>query len=555
MKTVYKYFYVVILSLLTFLLSVDLFFHQGIFTAHDVEANIGRFGAYFLSMSEGHIFPTWAGYVANGYGSPVVIFSYILPYILQLPLKAAGFSLVFTTKFYITLSFIASALFMYRFLRLHFLRSAAFLGSLFYVYAPYRINDIFARGSFSEHTAFMVIPLLGIILHRFIKQPTLSTSIFLAITISLLILSHPFYFIVMAPFLFLYLTFLIKNIRVQWRTLSKRFIFVFCLVLGLCAFFIFPLLLENKYLHYNINPFSTAWSQAFVSIPQLILPNWTFIDKTGKVEYQTYQLGLVHLLITAIGLPLFFEKNKSRKLLLVGYTALFISIILMLKISSPLYLYIKPLQHIQFPWRFAGLSVISISIISASVSSWFIDAYKSWKWAWVIIFTVLLVLFNLPYSRGHGYHNVTDNYYFYELVNNTEGVATTPIWAAAPESYPRAPELPTIDNIQAELTLINKKSTIHEYQVNSPTVTQMVDHTFYFPNWKVLVDGQPVQIEFQNPDYRGIITFSLPQGNHHIRVVFDDTKLRRLAKIITMTTFMLIATILFLSKKLNNFHS
>src|SRR3989344_658261 len=165
-----KYWLLLVLIILTSLLALDPLFHKGIFTAHDIEANIGRFGAFLLSFKEGHVIPSWAGYVANGYGSPILMFSYTLPYYLQLPLAFLGLSLIDTTKLYILLSFIASGALMYFFLRKHVSEYAAFIGALLYVYAPYRINDIYARGSISEHTAFMVVPLVGLALAQIIKK-------------------------------------------------------------------------------------------------------------------------------------------------------------------------------------------------------------------------------------------------------------------------------------------------------------------------------------------------------------------------------------------------
>ena len=62
------------------------------------------------------------------------------------------------------------------------------------------------------------------------------------------------------------------------------------------------------------------------------------------------------------------------------------------------------------------------------------------------------------------------------------------------------------------------------YKVTATSEIRMVDYTFYFPGWKVLVDAKEVPIEFQDMNYRGVITYNVPSGNHEVVVKFTDTK-------------------------------
>ncbi len=536
-----------LLIILTSFLALDPLFHKGIFTAHDIEANIGRFGAFLLSFKEGHVIPSWAGYVANGYGSPILMFSYTLPYYLQLPLAFLGLSLIDTTKLYILLSFIASGALMYFFLRKHVSEYAAFIGALLYVYAPYRINDIYARGSISEHTAFMVVPLVGLALAQIIKKRDFWSIFILAISFLLLLYSHPFFVVVVAPFFILYIVFSLyeKQTWERWQVLFYIGKAV-CLTLLLSAYFWMPLLFENKYLHYNINPFSQTWSTQFVSIAKLLIPQWTFIDSTGKLEYQTWQIGLVHIAIVLISIgAAFILKKKNKALLWVGLGSFVISLFLMLPISFYFYKWIPFLQHIQFPWRFMGLGVIGVSLLGASLIETLVIRWRKENPLIVCGVVVIgLLIFNLPYAKGHGFQEKPDHYYFYELISNTEGIATSPIWSTAPEQYKRTSGGPDIISGDASINVRFRDSTRHRYTVTANTETVVSENTFYFPNWQVMVNGRAVPIEFQNPDYRGIITYTLPPGKHDVQVLFADTKLRFIAKLISGATVLSIASFL-----------
>jgi hypothetical protein len=298
---------------------------------------------------------------------------------------------------------------------------------------------------------------------------------------------------------------------------------------GLCAFFLIPLLLENKYLHYNLNPFASTWSGAFVDANKLLKPMWTFIDAKGKLEYQTWQLGINHILILLAAVVLPFVSNKFRSLLLYMVGVLGLSLFLMHQSSTFIYLAIPLLQHIQFPWRFAALSSVALSFIAAIVSEYVVEkSVFIRKFFASLIIAGFLILY-LPYAKGHGYSQYSDRFYFYELVKNTESAATTPLWSAESEKYPRAPFLPTVLPETAHLNYLYKNSFNHEYTITTSEKTRVIDHTFYFPNWQVLVNNKNVPIEFQNPEYRGLITFDLPPGINKIRVLFEDTKLRKVA--------------------------
>ncbi|MBU1140365.1 MAG: hypothetical protein KKA76_15420, partial [Proteobacteria bacterium] len=78
-----------------------------------------------------------------------------------------------------------------------------------------------------------------------------------------------------------------------------------------------------------------------------------------------------------------------------------------------------------------------------------------------------------------------------------------------------------------------------------------VDNTFYFPGWSVYIDGKQTDIQYQDPDYRGIITFNVPMSQHNIEVKFGKTKVRKFADYISIG-FLTISFIgLIISRKKN----
>lgn len=534
-------FIVLLIIFFSGLLVIDPLLHQGIFKAHDIETNIIYFGSFFSSLSEGNIIPRWAGNIANLYGSPTIMFFYPFSYYLTSPLRFIGLSLIDTMKFFIFLSFIASGLFMYIWLRRHFNKISSLVGAFLYIYAPYRINDIYARGSVAENTAFMTTPLAFLSLYLLCQKQDFKRVLFLTFVISTFLLSHPFLFLVFSPFFLTYVIYLrLDRNKIRLLCLSGL------LTLGLISFYVLPLLMENKYTHYDMSPFNGQfYFEQFVTLEQLIQPQWTFIDRVGKLEYQTYQIGLLQIGLFIISIVIFLYKKFSRAsfqslqfLFLASVVNFLFSIFLMLGISNPLYKLVTPLQRIEFPWRFLALNLFSVSLMTTIV----VQIIKHTYTKIIFVVTILLtgIILYLPHAKGHDYRMISDDYYLYEITENTDAFATLPKWAAQPDKYPRQTNRSKVIEGEASLTPLLLTSTKHIYSSTSPIKSRLMDATFYFPGWTVLLDGKPIQIEFQDPDYRGIITFEVPEGKHLIEVVFQQTKLRLLADMISIMTLILI---------------
>ncbi|MBI2617153.1 hypothetical protein HYW55_03415 [Candidatus Gottesmanbacteria bacterium] len=539
----------ILILLISIPILIDTFTHQGMFFAHDIEQNIARFGAFYKTLSEGNIPPQWADGIANGYGGPILIFSYSIPYYIATIFRLFGFDLVTSMKLLIAFVFIGSGVTMFYWLKQHVQNIAAFGGTLLYLYAPYRISDIYARGSIPEQTAFVFVPLVLFGLFTLFRAPSKKTVAFLALSLSLLFLSHPFFIVIFTPLFFLYSFYLFKQQKKKIRFLPYP-IFSLILTTGITAFSLIPLQLEIKYTHYDISPFNgREFYTQYNTFPQLILPVWSFLGKYGTREYITYQLGLVHWGVFFLSLPLLIRLWKKKERLfpfaVVAILGFLLSLFFMLPPSFLVYSVIRPLQQIQFPWRFLALSTTSLAIIYAIL----LESTKTQKvLLFCLTFIATLILY-LPFAKGHDYTYRKDSYYLTEFETNTEGPGTQPRWAANPENYARPSHPIEIIEGKGVIIPVKRDTTHHIFEVTSETPVRIVDNTFYFPGWTVAIDGNSTDIQFQDPDYRGLITFLAPQGSHTITVSFGPTKVRKLSIGISAATLLVTLLLLFPMKK------
>ena len=77
-----------------------------------------------------------------------------------------------------------------------------------------------------------------------------------------------------------------------------------------------------------------------------------------------------------------------------------------------------------------------------------------------------------------------------------------------------------------------------ELIIRSPEAFQAIFHTFYFPGWQALIDGEATLIAPVSE--RGLIGVDVPAGRHRLQLYFSETPLRQAANGVTIIILMLL---------------
>ena len=142
--------------------------------------------------------------------------------------------------------------------------------------------------------------------------------------------------------------------------------------------------------------------------------------------------------------------------------------------------------------------------------------------------------------RAKEYSVRPEEFYTGIYESTTDTGESSPIWSVRfMERKPVAP-IEIIDG-QATITSRERSTTLHQYEITAARPTRIVDNTLYFPGWKVYIDGVDTLIEFQDPNYRGLMTFWMGVGKHMVEVRFSETKLRRTANLLSIVGVILLA--------------
>jgi len=520
------------------LLVIRQWFLPGLPQTHDAETHVSRAAVFSKSILEGNIFPRWAGPLNWRYGTPSIMFLYPgLSYFSALIHLATKMQFITIFKLLMVLGYIGSGIFWYRWMRaLGFSPFPALISSLFYLLAPYRLVNIFVRGALGEHIGFFFFPLIMLMATRLgLTGKTIYAS-GLALSVAGLVLSHNLSALMYLPLIVIYPVVLIGIHRKKPLHL-KIYFGTILLGLSLSAFFWLPAILESKYtLASWIFAAQQSYATNFLAFRQLILSPWSYgwsepgIDRDGM----SFQIGIAQWLVILAGIGLLIKFSKRELLLLKsGLALVIVGIFLSLPVSLSLWQQISLLQKFQFPWRFLSLIVIGSSLISAIVADKF-------KYSKIISLALLIspILFTWPYWRIAGPSNLTERFLAVDYVGTSDTGETTPIWAVRfQEKFPKAPIEIVSSQGTVEIKNLNKLMQKHEFEVLATGPSRIVDNTLYFPGWKVYVDGVETPIEQQDRNWRGLITFPVPAGRHAVKVIFEETGLRKFADALSMISF------------------
>ena len=180
---------------------------------------------------------------------------------------------------------------------------------------------------------------------------------------------------------------------------------------------------------------------------------------------------------------------------------------------------IKPLEWLQFPWRFLADSIFIISIIGAI--GVFLITNKKISYIFGSIVMVVVVLMNIIFFKPMNWLDITDKEKFSDNLWEKQLTISIfdylPIYAKLPP-IKKAPEYPEVLIGETKFLSYEKGSN---YQIGDLDVKK--DATlriplFDFPGMEVKIDGkkQPhINNNCKDQEFcLGLITFDVPKGLH-----------------------------------------
>ena len=437
-----------------------------------------------------------------------------------------------------------------------------------YMAAPYVLVDALIRGNSPESVALPLMPFLLWIGRRWLMQGNWQSYIVAVLGLAIFSLSHNISLLLFTPFLLLYLAMIgWVNGRGWWVTAVRLFL-LFGLGLGMTSFYTGGALLEmdsvtlsqstttrNNDFHYNFASVAEIFAPVPIEDPSLLNPPLPF--RLGWVPVGLALLGVGRFLLARQGAKARREEERGERRegqwhvgLMMGGTAVYL--FLALPMSLPIWEYLPLIDFTQFPWRFVGRAALPVAVLAGVLfageqgsrgagEQGRFTIYDLRFTIYVALVLLVLEAFPLLYpaiceedafptiNTVHGYEAETG------LVGvDPEGSYFPRTVERRPQTSPLVTDYEVGGTVQRwDTAVLPAGATVIEAEydnlaatlsVNTPEPFTAQYFTFAFPGWTAVVDGEPVPIKASDPE--GLITFTVPAGEHTIEVRWQSTPLR-----------------------------
>lgn len=524
---------IAIIAFVSIFLLKDIF-HGIFYTSHDGPNQIVRLFYFDNAIKDGQMPPRWAGGLLNGFGYPLFIFSYHLPWIIAEPFHIIGFSIFDSIKLTFLLGYFLSGITMYFYQRKVFGKYPAFIGSLLYLIAPYRFSNIFVRAAIGDATSFIFPPLLFLSFYT-IRKNGFSWIWFTVGSLSLacLLLSHAIVFLFFLALFIFYCAYsgvVARNWRVFLHGLG--IIISGCFLSG---YYFFPSLIEKSYTQFT-SVFKMFFSgSTFVPIKELLYSPWGYGQFGSKEGAMSLQIGIVQwaavLLSTAICIW-YRGRLKDRTARDRYTTAIFfifsfsVSVFLMTSGSKEIWKLIQNIFVVDFTWR-----ILPVTLFSASILLGFsVSELKKFWWLGAVILIVAAYT-----NRNHTRINQSLDWPVskYMLLTRTTNSFDEylPHWVRGESVQKEKPKVEILETASS-FKIIKNTSNNLTAEITATGAGILKLNTIYYPGWTITLNGKQQNINWQD----GFMQIDIPKGKSIAIAEFKETTLRKVSNIFTLIT-------------------
>ncbi len=494
-------------------------------------------------LRNGYFYPRWMPDMAYGYGFPLL--NYYAPLSVYLAEGFHLFGLDFTAA--LLAAFCASlalgALGAYFWAREAFGEASGLLAAVAYTYAPYTLYDAIWRSNLAESLALGVLPWAFWRLRRLALRGRARDVALTALAFAALVLSHNITALIASPLLAAYALLLWWTHDRSRRALG-RLAGALALGLTLSAFFWLPAFMEREFVQTTrmVTTSHFDYRNNFITPDELLSPPEP-ADVTLMNPPVPRSLGWPALILALLGAADWKIERLKRWEILGASAALLLYAFLTLSLSHPLWEALPLLPYVGFPWRFLGPAGLIAAWLAAAPLRW-LDKRRPGAQALALGLAVLAnVVFGLTwlYPRYLGPIENPTPAGLIAFEQSQGAIGTTSVGEYLPVWVQELPDTTALETQYqaggairrlADASLPSGASVVSEawrllggeVTVRSPQTWTATLHLFYFPGWRVWLDGQEVETAPSAP--HGLLRFAVPAGERQIRVRFGLTPWR-----------------------------
>lgn len=516
------------------------FLRQGDYESGDFNIHVYRIMSFYDSLKEGILMPSWASELNATYGNPLFIFNYSLPYYVISFFHFIGISFINSMKIYLGLTLYLSGIFMYLWVReITGNKLAAFTSAIFYIFNPYHLIDVHFRTTLGESTVFTLVPLQLYLLTKYLKAKKLVYFVSIALVSQLLFLAHP---MIAGIFIGISALFILWTTNIK-KGFKETFIAIGSMTLGAIGAFYswFSFILYSRY--FPPQPGGITWQ--FDKLYQLIYSpfRYGFLFQGPKGEL-AYILGYTQIIVVFLCIIFLIRKKIPQKLknyFVFWLLTMFIILFFMTSLSKIIWIHFPMLLMLQ-----SNRLLLPIALCTSVLAGYLaISLSHTWRGK---AFVYLLIIITIGYTiLNWGHRRV--------IPEISDEVLRKNVWISTVSEGPTYflnNKWTDINNLwftklpkqhleiaqgKGIVNEIKRTSTRHDYLINAQTPIIIKENTLYYPGWKLKSNYNNVLVY---PGKRGIINAGLPSGLQYVELVYEDILPYKIAKIISISTFVIL---------------
>lgn len=544
--------------------------------------HLQRVRALAEALQAGVLYPRWFPDFSFGYGYPVL--NYYAPAFYYPPalLVVLGIDVTMAVRITLSLVYAVSAVGMYALLRLWVRAVPALVGVVLFLVFPYRLYDLFVRGALPEFVAFLWLPLIAWLAVRTARpQPGqvgnkwLSSGPFAAtalcwagliITHNLTAMMAAITAAVVVPVAAIFPFALQPEASYARRLLRWAGAALGPLLLGalVSAWYWVPAILDARWVGIGSGTETAGYAGHFASLGDLFA--WSLVFPYPPAAAPTVPLPAWLLLIVALAaLGLAWRRRSTPAGALAGgLAAVLVAVWLTTASSAVVWQLLEPLLgKLQFPWRWQALAGTGLAVLLAV--GWQVVSGRNSgdKRAFAPLLLSIAVggyltayatlgLSTTP-AGGSAADITTAGMWAFDSQNGQVGASwtgeflpnevTEQRWAIgrAPSDGSSAAALAPVD-LSALPQKVGYDSAAYAVTLAQPG--SLIFHQFYFPAWRVLVDGVAAAARAESP--LGLLAVDVSAGTHSVTLAWSATTAVWVGRVLTAVGWALVLWLLVL---------
>lgn len=539
---------------------------------HDGLTHIRRIEALTAALREGVIYPRWFPDHLLGYGTPVL--NYYSPGFYYPPalLHVAGLDLILSIRVALSLGFGISAWWMYRLSRLFVSVWPAMVGVVCFQFFPYRIYDLFIRGAFPEFSAFIWLPLIAFCTLQSVStdwkakdwSPSTLQLAVAGLAWAGLIVTHNLTAL-MAVLLLgaVLMVFTAYQQRDRSGILRIYVTGIAPVVFGivLTAWYVLPALLELGWVMNGNRLFRGVGLSHFLSWSELFdfkaLYSHSYPGDRPRLPFY-----LIPIALAAVAAVLTHKSAKLRILMQVTIPLTFVLAWAMTGTSKWLWTRIELFfDQVQFPWRWQIFVGFGVALLLAATIEALRRCLRT-RAAVVPLLSLLIAVYLFAYA-SLGLHYATSEdapevahwsdsieHLFWNSSISIWAQHLLPVWSAtsmvdALNTGRRPWDVPPFPDPIRSVAVTPVKTSLlrQQYKVTTDQTFRLLFHKFYYPPWRVSIDGAEVPAEPATG--LGLATVVVPPGLHTVEIAWETTTAVWIGRLVTAAGWVVLFTLLY----------